>query len=515
MSSAVDRSKRPYVVASVMLATFMVAIEATIVATAMPRIVGDLGGFTYYSWVFSAFLLAQSTTTVIYGRLADIFGRKPVLIAGIVIFLIGSLLCGFAWSMASLIAFRLIQGIGAGAIQPVTMTIIGDLYTLEERGRVQAVTSTVWATSAVIGPLAGAIIVDTVAWAWIFWINIPLGVLGALGFMAFLKESVERRRARIDYAGAALFSVAVVSLLVILTETDAGAATLGALAALFVVSGALFVLQERRTPHPIISIALWTRRLIATSNAATLLAGMALIGLTTVLPIYVQGVLGRSPIVAGFTLSMLVLGWPLAVMFSRSLYRLFGIRRTLRVGSLMFPVGALLLLLLGPDSSPVLAAVGSFLMGVAMGLISITSIALVQESVEWSMRGSATASIIFARSLGNTLGATALGAVLNLGIAHYASGPLAARLHEVLNQPAGLADLAATPAIRLVFDQALRLTFWGVVALAILTFIATCLIPITRTAIAQPAAQAPAQSPAAQQDDASPQAARPVEAPSR
>ncbi len=488
MSTAVKRTKRPLVIASIMLSTFMVAIEATIVATAMPRIVGELGGFAYYSWVFSAFLLAQSTTTVIYGKLADIFGRKPILIFGIALFLAGSLLCGFAWSMASLIAFRLLQGVGAGAIQPVTMTVVGDLYTLEERGRVQGVLASVWATSAVIGPLAGGIIVDSIHWAWIFWINIPLGILAAAGFTLFLQEAVERRRARIDYLGAALFTVAITALLVMLTETHAGAATLGALGLVFVVTGTLFLLQERRTPQPIISIALWGRRLIATSTAATLLAGMALIGLTTVLPIYVQGVLGRSPIVAGFTLSMLVLGWPLAVMLSGRFYRAVGIRRTLRAGSMMFPIGAALLLLLTPQSQPVLAGVASFLMGFGMGLISITSIALVQESVEWSMRGSATAAIIFARSLGNTLGATALGAVLNLGIAHYASGDLAARLHAVLNQPAGLAELAGNAAVRAVFDHALHWTFWGVVVLALLTFAAALLIPIARPGEAAPAA---------------------------
>ena len=154
MSNAVDAARRPYVVASIMLANFMVAIEATIVATAMPRIVGDLGGFSYYSWVFSAFLLTQSATTVVYGKLSDVFGRKPVLIFGIVVFLIGSLLSGFATSMAALIGFRLLQGIGAGAIQPVTMTIVGDLYTLEQRAKVQGVMSSVWAFAAVVGPLA-------------------------------------------------------------------------------------------------------------------------------------------------------------------------------------------------------------------------------------------------------------------------------------------------------------------------------------------------------------------------
>ncbi|MDA4630959.1 MFS transporter, partial [Escherichia coli] len=203
-------------------------------------------------------------------------------------------------------------------------------------------------------------------------------------------------------------------------------------------------------PEPIISLALWSRRLVATSNIATLLAGMALIGLTTVLPIYVQGVLGRSPLVAGFTLTMLIVGWPLAVMLSIRLFRAFGIRRTLRAGSLMFPIGASFLLFLTPESSPVPAGVGSFLMGFGMGLISVTSVVLVQESVEWSMRGSATASIIFSRSLGNTLGATTLGAILNIGIAHFGSGDLANKLHEVINQPSGLSSLATNPAIRLV-----------------------------------------------------------------
>lgn len=479
MSNTAQRTNRVLIVATIMVATFMVAIEATIVATAMPRIVGQLGGFSYYSWVFSAFLLAQSTTTVIYGKLSDIFGRKPVLIGGILIFLVGSLLCGFAWSMMSLVLFRLLQGIGAGAIQPVTITIIGDLFKLEERGRVQGVMATVWATSAVVGPLAGGIIVDTVSWAWIFWINLPIGIVSIIAFLAFLKEDVAHKQVKIDYAGAVLFSISIIALLVMLTETDASAWVLLSLAAVFVVAGILFLAQEKRAPEPIISIALWSRRLVATSNAATLLAGMALIGLSTILPMYVQGVLGRSPIVAGFTLTMLVVGWPLAVMLSSRFYKAFGIRRTLRVGSLMFPFGACFLLFLTPESSPVIAGAGSFFMGFGMGLISLTCIALVQDSVEWSMRGSATSSIIFSRSLGNTLGATVLGAILNAGINHYASGEAAAGLHAALNQPTGLSALAADPAIRAVFDAALRWSFWGVVVVAVLTFFTTWLIPVS------------------------------------
>ncbi|ASS54609.1 MDR family MFS transporter [Rhizobium leguminosarum] len=478
MSNVAQRSNRVLIVATIMLATFMVAIEATIVATAMPRIVGQLGGFSYYSWVFSAFLLAQSTTTVIYGKLSDIFGRKPVLIGGILIFLVGSLLCGLAWSMMSLVLFRLLQGLGAGAIQPVTMTVIGDLFKLEERGRVQGAMATVWATSAVVGPLAGGIIVDNISWAWIFWINLPIGIISIIAFMIFLKEDVAHKQAKIDYLGSVLFSISIVALLVMLTETDASAWILLSLFAVFVVAGILFLAQEKRAPEPIISIPLWSRRLIATSNAATLLAGMALIGLSTILPIYVQGVLGRSPVVAGFTLTMLVVGWPLAVMLSSRFYKAFGIRRTLRVGSLLFPFGACFLLFLTPESSPVVAGAGSFFMGFGMGLISLTSIVLVQDSVEWSMRGSATASIIFARSLGNTLGATVLGAILNAGINHYASGEAAAGLHDALNQPTGLSALAADPAIRAVFNAALHWSFWGVVVVAVLTFFTTWLIPV-------------------------------------
>lgn len=477
MSTTVKPSHRKYVVAAIMLATFMVAIEATIVATAMPRIVGELGGFTYYAWVFSAFLLAQSTSTVIYGKLADVFGRKPVLLFGAALFLAGSVLCGLAWSMMSLVAFRLVQGLGAGAIQPVTITVIGDLYSFEERGRAQGMNASVWATSAVTGPLAGALIVDHMSWSWIFWINLPFGVLAMAGFALFLKETIAPRRVRIDYAGAALFTVAIAALLVMLTETTAPPATLALLGIVFLASGAAFLAWERRASEPIISIALWSRRLIATINGATLLAGMAPIGLTTVLPIYMQSVMGRSAMTAGFALTMLIFGWPLAVMLSGRFFRTFGLRRTLRTGGLFVPFGAVLLLLLTPDGHPAVAGAASFLMGFGMGLISLTCFVLVQDSVEWSMRGSATASVLFSRSLGNTLGATVLGAVLNLGIAHYGSGTLAADVHALLERPDGLARLAADPAVRPVFDQALHWTFWAIVAMALLTSALIWMVP--------------------------------------
>ncbi len=487
-------TRRPFVLACVMLAMFMVAIEATIVATAMPEIVGQLGGFALYSWVFSAFLLTQTTTIVIFGKLADLYGRRPVLIGGIAVFLIGSALCGWAWSMPSLIVFRLIQGLGAGSIQPVTMTVVGDLYTPEERAKIQGFLSSVWGFSAIVGPLAGGLIVGHLSWSWIFWINIPIGIVAALGFLMCLKEDLEHKARPIDYFGAGLFGIAIACLLLLLTETQSASPWQSAAFGLvFLASSIIFLWHERRAAEPMVALRLWTNRLIASANGATLLAGMALIGLTTFLPVYVQGVLGRSPVLAGFTLTMMAVGWPLASVISARLYRGIGMQHTLRLGSILMPIGAAFFLFLSPNASPILAGVGSFVMGFGMGLLSMTCIIRIQASVGWSERGSATASNVFARSLGNTLGATVLGAILNLAItsltgARAGGGIGPEEIHRVLNSPSGLTQGAGNPQIQSILDQALHLTFWGVFAMAIATVLLTFVIPHPRH---DPGPQAP------------------------
>ncbi len=469
--------KRPLVVASIMLAIFMVAIEATIVATAMPKIVGDLGGFERYSWVFAAFLLAQTTTTVIYGKLTDLFGRRPVIIVGIIIFLLGSLLCGFATSMTALVALRLLQGTGAGAIQPVAMTIVGDLYPLEQRARIQGLIASVWAFSAVTGPLAGGLIVEQLSWSWIFWINIPIGLLTIVGFWFFLQETVARREHHIDYWGAALFSVAMVALIVALTEAGTDRATMLISAALFVVFFVIFLWQEMRAAEPIVDPKLWARPLLAMGNTATVLASMGLIGFTTVLPLYVQGVLGRSALVAGFVLTALAVGWPLAATLSSRLFKRFGLRPTLRLGGVILPIGASGLLFLSAQSHPAFAGACSFVMGFGMGLLSVTCIVLIQDSVGWNMRGAATASNVFARSLGNTLGASVLGAILNFGIVHYGAGD-APRVWATLETPQGLARASQDPLLEHVLDSALHLSFWGIFILAVLALAASYAVPV-------------------------------------
>ena len=263
----------------------MTAIEATIVSTAMPQIVADLGGLRLYSWVFSSFLLAQTAMTVVFGNLADVYGRKPIMLVGIGIFLLGSLFAGFAWSMPVMICCRIIQGVGAGAMQPVAMTIVADLYPARERGKVQGYLASVWAVAAVIGPVLGGLIIRSASWAWIFWINIPVGIAAAAGYILFLNDHSMHERRSIDVGGTIAFTVAVTSLLVALTEVgNHHPMQLAAAVALACVAAAVFVLLERRVKNPIVSFALWSHRPIAATNCVGVLASMTVIGLTTFLP---------------------------------------------------------------------------------------------------------------------------------------------------------------------------------------------------------------------------------------
>jgi EmrB/QacA subfamily drug resistance transporter len=417
LSDADVAARRPVVLGCVMLALFMAAVEVTIVATALPQIVGKLGGFSLYTWVFSGFLLTQASTILVFGKLADLYGRRPVLIAGIVVFLVGSTLCGFAWSMPALIAFRLLQGLGAGSIQPVATTIVGDLYTPRERPRVQGWLSSVWGFAAIVGPLAGGVIVQTLSWHWIFWINVPVGILTIVGLSLFLREDVAHREHNIDYVGVGIFCIAIAALLVALLEggVDWAWASLPTLAlfVLFLVALTLYLGRERRAPEPMIDLNLWRTRLIASVNASSLFAGAAIIGITSFVPIYVQGVLGRSAIIAGFALTAMSVGWPMASMLSGRFLRALDARNTVRVGSALIFAGALGLALMPPGSGAIAAGASSFVIGFGMGLLNTTFIILIQGSVAWAQRGSATASNIFARMLGSTFGAAVLGAVLN------------------------------------------------------------------------------------------------------
>jgi EmrB/QacA subfamily drug resistance transporter len=473
--SSISSRHRPFILASVMAAMFMIAIEATIVSTAMPQIASQLGDLHLYSWVFAAFLLTQTATTVVFGKLADLYGRKPVLLTGIAIFLAGSTLCGFAWSMPSLIVFRLLQGIGAGAIQPVALTIVGDHYSARERGKIQGYLASVWGISSIVGPVAGGLIIQHISWAWIFWINIPVGIAASAGFVAFLHEGVTQEKQSVDVIGAALFTAAIAALMLALTDvgTEGGG---GVAAAIWAVSTLLFVFQERRAHNPMMALRLWTRRPIATANATTLLSGMAIIGLTAFLPMYVQGVLNQSALVAGFALTLMVLGWPVGATLAARYFARVGLRITLIFGAALLPIGATAFVTLGPASSPAVASLGSIVMGLGMGFLSTSAIVIVQENVGWAERGSATASNIFSRNLGSTLGAAVLGAVLNRGLAHSeGTGSVSSdQIRQLLDHGEGA---IADPAVRAALGQSLHMTFWAIFLIAVLTLVLAILVP--------------------------------------
>jgi EmrB/QacA subfamily drug resistance transporter len=455
----------------------MIAMEATIVATAMPQIVAQLGGLHLYSWVFSSFLLTQTAMTVVFGKLSDVYGRKPMMLVGIAIFLVGSIVAGFAGSMMTMIVFRLIQGIGAGAIQPVATTIVADLYPARERGKIQGYLASVWAISAVLGPIAGGLIVRDLSWPWIFWINVPVGLIAATGFTLFLHEHAKHERRWIDIIGSALFTVAVASLMIALTEVGQPAETLRLIATgVFCLSSILFVAQERRALDPMISFELWSHRPIAVANGTAALASMALMGLTTFLPMYVQGVLHRSAVVAGLTLTMMLFGWPIAATFAaRSLHR-FSLRQILIAGSVLVPIGTSAFVFLTPESSPLAAALGSLILGFGMGLLSVSALILIQELVDWSQRGSATASNVFARNLGSTLGATAFGAVFNYGLAHGSGGAVSSdQIRQILGAPTG--GTVAHAEIAFALQHSLHLTFWVMFLISLAVMLLALRVP--------------------------------------
>ncbi|WP_419151789.1 MDR family MFS transporter [Aeribacillus alveayuensis] len=417
------RTNRPFVLAAVMLAMFMAAVEATIVATAMPAIVSEIGGFSKYSWIFSSYLLMNAVTVLIYGKLSDIFGRKPILIIGIIIFLIGSILCGLAQSMDMLIIYRFVQGLGAGAVMPIASTIIGDIYTKEERAKIQGYLSSVWGISAIIGPVLGGVLVEYISWRFVFWMNIPLGLLAIVSLVFFLHEKIEKKKVEIDYLGALFLFLTVSSLMIVLVEggvawawTSLTTVFLLSVSVLFLI---LFIVQEQRAINPMMPFTIWKDRSIFIANATSFTTGIILMGISSFLPAFVQGVMEKSPMVAGFTLTTMSIGWPISSTIAGRLILSIGFRKTSVIGGLFLMFGGVVFFFLSSDDGPLMAMFGSFLIGVGMGFSTTSFIVLIQSAVQWSERGIATATNMFMRNLGSTVGAALLGGVLNSSLKNY------------------------------------------------------------------------------------------------
>ncbi|MFF0753459.1 MFS transporter [Streptomyces sp. NPDC004267] len=452
-------TRRGPVVAALMLSMALVSLDSTVVATAVPQIVGDLGGLSVFSWLFSGYLLAVTVTLPVYGKLSDTFGRKPVLVAGIVLFLAGSVLCASAWDMGSLIAFRVVQGLGGGALQGTVQTIAADLYPLKERPRIQARLSSVWATSAVAGPAAGGLLAGYADWRWIFLVNLPLGGAALWLIGRHLVEprrsapgdpvgdgergrdgvrggggvpvgdgvpvgARARRRVSVDWAGAlAVFGTGTLLLSGLVQGGVAwpwlSAPSLGLFGGAAALA-ALTVVIERRAAEPIIPGWVWRRRTIAAVNLALGALGLVMVAPTVFLPTYAQAVLGLGPIAAGFVLSAMPLGWPVTAALANRLYTRIGFRQTALLGMTL----ALLVLLAFPllpfPGEPWQPALLMLLLGAALGFFQLPLVVGVQSTVPYEERGTTTASVLFVRQIGQSVGAALFGAVAN--------GVLAARV---------------------------------------------------------------------------------------
>jgi len=416
------RSERGPVLLAVMLSTGLFAIDSTILATAVPSIVSDLGGFTSFPWLFSIYLLAQAISVPIYGKLADLYGRKPLMLLGVGLFVVGSLLCGIAWSMPALIVFRLVQGLGAGAIGPIGMTILGDIYSLQERATVQGYLASVWAMAALIGPTLGGVFSDSIGWRWIFFVNLPLGALAMWTLWRRFHEKIERRRHRIDYLGATLLGAGGTLLLLALLEGGVQWAwDSGTSIALFLASVALlgsFVLVERRASEPVLPLWVFRMRVLNVSNAGSLLVGVMLMGLSSYVPLFSQKVLGTGAVVAGLVLAAMTIGWPIAASTAGRLYLTLGFRFTLVLGGAVTVLGALILTTVDGNSSLWHLALACFVMGIGFGYVASPGVVAAQTAVPWARRGVATGANMFSRSVGSAVGVAIFGAIVNTRVSH-------------------------------------------------------------------------------------------------
>jgi EmrB/QacA subfamily drug resistance transporter len=483
-------------VAALLLALFMAAMEMTVVSTAMPTVVAELGGALHYAWVFTAYMLTSTVTVPIYGKLADLHGRKPVMLVAMALFLFGSMASGQARTMTQLIVFRAIQGVGAGGMQPMALTIVGDIFKIEERAKMQGVFGAVWGIAGLVGPLLGGVIVATMSWRWVFYVNVPFGLVSASVLTFSLVETIDKRKHGLDVAGALLLAGAVMTLLL-----GADGALPWILLPASAVLTAAFLYVEKRAKEPLLPLQLFAQRVLATSSALSALAGGAMVGLVTFVPLYAQGVLGATPTQAGTTIATMAVTWPIASAISGRLIARVGFRNLVRAGFGIIACAALwLALAMSGGASASTLRVAAALFGIGMGLANTPLVIAVQSSVTFSQRGVATASTMFFRNIGGTVAVGAMGVVLAhallSGAAREAGGAdLVARIlgPDRRNvEPSVLASISG--------DLALGLgsVMWIVAGLAFAAALVAWLFPqVTSTSgpIPSAAAKAPARRP--------------------
>ncbi|HKT20930.1 MAG TPA: MFS transporter [Stellaceae bacterium] len=456
-------ARRRLVMAACLMAQFMAAVESTIVGTAMPTIVADLGGFDLFSWVFAAYLLTQAASTPIYGRLADLYGRKRVFIAGAALFVAASTACGFAWGMVPLIALRTIQGLGAGAIQPIAWTIVGDLYSPKERASVQAYLSAVFGASAIAGPLLGAFIVQHLHWALVFWVNIPIGLIAMIMLAAFLHERVEARPHHVDYGGAALLMLGIGALMIVVVQAQTlSSTTLWALSIVAAIALAGLAFIEVRVPEPIVPFKLWRLPIIAIGNFGSFVIGALMMCNGAFLPTYLQGAMGASPAVAGLALGASSILWTAGTFGAGRFMVALSYRAAALAGGVIMILGSIVLLMIDPAYGAVWATAGAAILGLGMGFSNTTFVVAVQTSVGWGQRGAVTSANMFMRTVGQSVGTGLFGAVFNFGVAEQISRA-GSEINRLLD-PAGRASLGTVEVARL--SEAISTSMFNVYVIA-------------------------------------------------
>jgi EmrB/QacA subfamily drug resistance transporter len=416
--------------AGLMVALMLAALDQTIVATALPQVVSDLGGLSSYSWVFTAYLLASTVTVPIYGKLGDKYGRRPLLLFAIVVFLIGSALCGLAQNMTELVVFRAVQGLGAGGLFPLAIAVVGMIVPPRDRGRYQGLIGAVFAAASIIGPVVGGFIVDHGTWRWIFYVNLPVGGLALVVISATMPRRAVRAEHSVDWLGAAVLAAGTAALMLGLVwggrEYPWGSAqVVGALVASVVLLG-LFGLIERRVKEPILPFHLLRNRTVASSVACVSLVGMAMFGTIAFVPLFVQGVIGTSATSSGVVLTPFMLGAvTMSFLSGQFVSRTGRYRQNVLVGPLVLCAGMLLLSRMTVSTTNGEAARNMVIAGIGLGMMMQIFVLAVQNSVPIAEMGVASALTQFGRSIGATVGVTVMGAIVNQGL------PPAARNEDV------------------------------------------------------------------------------------
>ncbi|MEJ0073522.1 MAG: MDR family MFS transporter [Candidatus Saccharibacteria bacterium] len=405
------------IISALMLAMLLAALDQTIVSTALPKIASDLHGLSKYSWVATAYLLTSAVSTPLYGKISDMFGRKKIFQSAIVIFLIGSMLCGAAQSMNQLIIFRGLQGIGAGGLMTLVFAIIGDVVPPRQRGKYQGYFTAVFATSSVIGPLLGGLFTDHLSWRWVFYINLPIGILALVAIAARLHLPVRKSHHKVDFTGAGLLAVSIVTLLLATVWGGVnypwGSSEILGLFGTAVVAAALFLVRELHAAEPILSLSLFKIRIFSVSTLLSFIIGIVMFGAIIFLPEYQQLVRGDSATKSGLMLLPLVAGLMAASLTSGRLISKFGKYRFFPIfGTIMVSIAFWLFSHISIDTSRVLLGLWMVVLGIGIGSVMPVLTLAVQNAVDRKDLGTATSSVVFFRTIGSALGAAIFGAIL-------------------------------------------------------------------------------------------------------